>query len=113
MSNLKQLQRELDEEYGPDMCTVCSKPTHMKDAIGFPWCEDHAHHGQVLSWGYRHGYPELIFHPYGIYGLSAGEWSWWNRVVLTPSVGDVEGNEDYMWQALVYLEYLDSLKNVG
>lgn len=109
MGSLKQLQRELDEMYGPDMCAVCINPTHSKDALGFPWCEDHAHHGQVLSWGYRHGYPELRFDKHAI---GSGEWSWWNTLFLSASVGEV-GNEDFAWVALAYVEYLDSLKNVG
>ena len=106
MSKLKQLLSELDETYGPDMCTVCCKSTHSKDALGFPWCEDHSHHGQLLSWGYRHGYPEIRFHPYAI---GRGEMSWWNAVFLSASVGDV-GNDEFAWIALSYVEHLDSLE---
>jgi hypothetical protein len=97
--------KQIVKEFNPRECVVCNNPMQSKDAIGFPWCAEHEHHGRVLSWGYRHGFPELHFDSYAI---SAGEHSWWIAVTLSANNSVNQGNEGFMWIALIYIEYLDS-----
>lgn len=107
MTELEEMFHSFKLEYGLEYCTVCMRPTSMEDTIGFPWCEEHAHHGQVLSWGHRHGYPELHFDRRG---LGPGEYAWWFAVRGTTQNSSDKGNEELMWAALIYLEYLDSVQ---
>lgn len=96
MTELEEVFETFKMNYGLEHCTVCMQPTFMKDAIGFPWCEEHAHHGKVLSWGRRHGYPELDVYPYKI---GPSEHCWWIAVVASAST-----DEAYMWTVLEYIE---------
>jgi|SRR5947209_4385290 len=106
MSTLKEEIKELKEQgdFDPDECTICTNPTHVKDAIGFPWCENHAHRGQILSWGYRHHYPALPYEGLrmGRHAIAASENSWWIVATL--------GNDDLVWLVVIYTEHLDILE---
>jgi hypothetical protein len=108
MSEISDIFQDIKREFGLDECTVCVRPTSMRDVRGFPWCEEHEHHGKVFSWGARHGFPELKFH---IYALGPGEISWWNAVIASAATGSNRGNEIFMWTALIYIEDLD-IQNV-
>jgi hypothetical protein len=110
MTELEEVFQAFKLDYGLECCTVCMQLTSMKDAIGFPWCEDHAHHGQVMSWGYRHGYPELHFDRRA---LGPGEHCWWSTVVASAANSVNKGNEDFMWATLIYIEHLDSLEQAS
>ena len=106
MSNeLKGMLKDIEEEFGLDQCIVCIRPTCVKDALGFPWCEEHEHHGQVISWGYRHRYPEIKFQKFAI---GPGDMCWWNAVVCSAETGCNEGNEEFMWAASFHIQDLDS-----
>lgn len=107
MSELEEVFQGFKEEFGLEHCTVCMSPTVMKDAIGFPWCAEHEQHGKVMTWGRRHGYPELHFDRYG---LGPSEHGWWIPVVASAANSINKGNEEFMWAALIYIEYLDSLE---
>ena len=110
MTELEEVFQDFKLEYGLDQCTVCMRPTIMKDAIGFPWCEEHEHHGKVMSWGRRHSYPALDLHTYKI---GSGEHNWWIAVVASASTVSSQGNEDFMWAALVHIECLDNEEKVA
>jgi len=99
---LKHLKRD-----GIDLreCLVCIQPTNYIDALGLPWCENHEQHGKVLAWGYWHKFPELHF---GQYALGLGDESWWNAVIGSAHNSVNQGDENFMWTALVYVEYLDN-----
>ena len=99
---LKQLKRD---GIDPNECLVCIQPTKYKDVFGLPWCEEHEHHGKVLTWGKWHGFPELHF---GKYALGIGDECWWLAVIGSTHNSVNEGNEDFMWTSLIYIEYLDN-----
>lgn len=101
---LRQLKRDGIE---PDECLVCSQPTIYQDALGLPWCADHEHHGQVLTWGYWHKFPEIHF---GKYALGPGDEPWWQAIMLSVSNSVIKTDDVFMWTALAYVEYLDSLE---
>lgn len=104
MSELEEMFQDFKLEYGLDQCTVCSRPTVTRDTIGFPWCEEHAHHGKVMSWGRRHGYPETDLLTYQI---GQGEHAWWIAAVASASTAAWKGDEGYMWTALAYIEDIE------
>jgi hypothetical protein len=107
MSFLSKMLKKLDLEgvSPPDQCLVCSLPSSYQDVFKLPWCEEHEHHGKVLTWGKFHGFPELHF---GKYALGQGDECWW--LAIQGSVHNLanEGDEGFMWTALAYVEYLDS-----
>ena len=107
MTELEEVFQDFKMEYGLEQCTVCSEPTVMKDAVGFPWCAEHEHHGKVMTWGRRHGYPELHFDRHV---LGPGEFVWWFAVRGTTQNSFDKGDEAFMWAALIYVEYLDGLE---
>lgn len=110
-SELRQILKNIDRQFGLDQCTSCIKTTHMKDTLGFPWCEEHEHHGQLMSWGYRHGYPQLrIDMEHRICFLGPGEMDWWNVVVCSAATSANKGDEELIWAALFHTEYLDSIE---
>jgi hypothetical protein len=81
----------------------------MKDAHGFPWCEEHEHHGQLMSWGYKHGYPQLrVEMEQRICFIGPGEMDWWQQIAASVATGSNKGDEELIWAALIYAEHLDS-----
>lgn len=102
MSELKRILREIEREFGLDHCLVCLEKTGAKDMLGFPWCEEHIHHGHVLTWGYRHGYPELDLSC--MYTIGPGEHAWWMAVIGSAQTAAWQGHEDFMWIVLAYIE---------
>lgn len=115
MSELRQILKDVERQFGLDQCTACIRPTQMKDALGFPWCEEHEHHGTLISWAYRHKYPEIRFPTYPLKPNEAywcvigpGEIDWWNKIIGSAATGSNKGDEELMWTALIYVEYLDS-----
>lgn len=105
MTELEEVFQDFKLEYGLDQCTVCIRPTVMKDAVGFPWCAEHEQHGKVISWGQRHGYPELDLYTYRI---GSGEHSWWCAVRYSAHTSLSKGDEGFMWTALAYIEDFES-----
>lgn len=105
MSELEEVFQDFKEEYGLKHCTVCEQPTAMRDAIGFPWCAEHEQHGKVMTWGRRHGYPELDLYTYR---MGPGEYMWWCAVRGSAHTSFNKGDEAFMWTALAYIEHLDS-----
>lgn len=103
MSKIKKVFSEFKRDFGEDKCMVCMEPTAMKDALGGTWCEGHAHHGKVLSWGYKHGYPEIKFPPYAI---GPGEYCWYTATAISAINSP---SDDFMWLAFAYTEYCDEL----
>jgi len=104
MTELEEVLEDFKYEFGLDQCTVCEKPTVMKDAIGFPWCADHEQHGKVMSWGRKHNYPELDLY---MYKIASGEHSWWVAVRYSAQTKLSKGDEAFMWTALAYIEDLE------
>jgi hypothetical protein len=105
MSFLSKMVQQLKRDgLEPDECLVCVQPTNYTDALGLSWCEEHEHHGKVLTWGHWHKFPELHF---GRYALGPDDASWWAAVVGSARNSVNKGNEDFMWTALIYLEDLD------
>jgi len=111
MAYLSDMLRRLKRDgIDPSRCLVCIEPAHYTDALGLPWCEDHEHHGKVLTWGYWHKFPELHF---GQYALGPGDECWWLPIMLSVSNSANKGDEGFMWTALAYVEYLDSLEQAS
>jgi hypothetical protein len=42
-----------------NFCTVCDDPTVLTDALTLTWCATHKNRGDLLTWGYRHGFPHI------------------------------------------------------
>ena len=105
MSFLSKMLKQLKRDIEPKECLVCVRPMSYTDALGLPWCAEHEHHGQVLTWGCQHNFPELHF---GDYALGPGDECWWLAIMGSCETGSNRGDEGFMWTALAYVEYLDS-----
>ena len=51
----------LYEQFNQDLCCYCLTETlaSTTDALGVPWCKEHAYRGKFLTWGLAHDFPAM------------------------------------------------------
>jgi hypothetical protein len=84
-------------------CGTALRKTEMYvDALGYFWCEDHKHRGELIQWAANHHYPAIRFDRFAI-GVEGGSD---NQMLY--EVAAVVGRDEMIWEALSYVNTLDS-----
>jgi len=78
------------------LCAICPNRAQQKDAVGYCWCEDHAHRAWLINWMAAHDWVELRCHPRAMGG---------DRECVVLQV--IQGTDDYIWHIVDYIDYIE------
>ena len=89
----RMLSNTLYDHFNQDYCCLCLLDAAMTDALGVPWCSEHAYRGHLLSWGYAHNFPALVAEPFAV---AHGAYYWY--------IAATQGSDEYVGMLLGAIE---------